>query len=156
MRVTFDYNANYDNSWFNLAMDTSATQGAWADNVYGPTNGRVNISWPQAQAPTWVAFDLLQVGGPGSRISIASWFGQITNLTLYYTTDHSVTVTQSGSPSSNEVRTDYYDGLGRIFESKTPDENGQYVTSFKSYDANGRLAQEAVPIEFDVLARGAA
>jgi RHS repeat-associated protein len=68
-------------------------------------------------------------------------------------TDHSVTTFQNASPDPQQARTDYYDGFGRPIESKVLDELGNnWVTTFKTYDGNGRLQEESVPIEDTVAA----
>jgi RHS repeat-associated protein len=64
--------------------------------------------------------------------------------------DHSRKTVWQASPSPNQSRTDFYDGFGRLIESKVADESGGQTTSYQTYDGNGRLLYRSVPIESTV------
>jgi RHS repeat-associated protein len=63
---------------------------------------------------------------------------------------YGITTTRRLSGTANEVEADYYDGVGRLYETKTTDENGKYVVVFQNYDGNGRLLQRSNPTEISV------
>ncbi|MBI2863007.1 MAG: hypothetical protein HYX94_00390 [Chloroflexi bacterium] len=81
-KVEFDYEANYDNSNFLLAMDVEDSTGVWTDNAYGVTSGHVVFELPGGSP--WVSFGLYCYNTLTYPDAGWNWFGRIYNLTISY------------------------------------------------------------------------
>ncbi|MCL4371209.1 MAG: hypothetical protein M1380_09925, partial [Chloroflexi bacterium] len=149
-RVRFDYQTDYDSSQVYLGMDIPNNTDYWKMDKSGANSGSVDILLPGVSQ---VTFGLYAKTGFTYSGATDAAYGRIYNMVVYYSQPSSITASERDSSSDGKhTTTTFYDGMGRVAESKSEFDATKYAAVANTYDNRGQKASQTVPF----LSTGAA